>query len=80
LSDDADWAAEVWSMRPEVLEPLAHSIHVLLNEEFDNVSLQALWVGDRPNETKHLSIAELVALARSSRLGTKTRYVVDRAG
>src|SRR5215218_7675873 len=32
LADDADWDAEAWSMRPDILEPLARTVEVLLNE------------------------------------------------
>ena len=80
LSDDADWDAQACTMWPEILEPLAQAINAILIEGLKDVSLQALWGGDHPIETKHVSAKDLVALARSSQLGTKTRYVVDRAG
>jgi len=30
LSDDADWNAETWAMRPEIIEPLAQTLAELL--------------------------------------------------
>ncbi len=79
LTDDADWEAATWRMRPEILEPLADTIGALLATSLDHPSIQALWIGEATGETKHVSPNEVIALTRTSRLGTKTRYVIDRA-
>lgn len=80
LSDDADWNADCWAMRPEILDRLAETIRVLVEEGPARVTFEALWIGDAPQQTTNTTAAELVALARSSRLGTKTRYEVVRDG
>jgi hypothetical protein len=79
LSEDADWNAEFWSMRPEIRQPLARALEVLTTEGPAQIAVQALWVGDSPREEVHLSAQELVALAAAGRLGTRRRYLVERA-
>lgn len=77
LSDDADWNADTWLMRPEILEPLARTLQILADEGPATLFLEALWAGDAPLETARVTVTELVMLARSSRLGTRTRYEVS---
>jgi hypothetical protein len=79
LSDDADWNAGVWAMRPEVLEPLGRTLEVLAEQGPSVLAVQALWVGERSTEEIRVSGSELASLARRSQLGTRTRYVVERA-
>lgn len=79
LSDDADWNAEVWAMRPEVLEPLERTLEVLAYQGPERLAVQALWIGEQPELERRVSGSELASLARQSRLGTRTRYVVERA-
>ena len=74
LSDDAEWNADAWAMRPDILEQLARTVQILADEGPPNLCLEALWIGERPRETARVTAAELVMLARSSRLGTRTRY------
>lgn len=74
LSDDADWNAATWAMRPEILERLARTLQILADEGPSTLFLEALWVGETPVATTRVTAAELVMLARSSRLGTRTRY------
>jgi hypothetical protein len=74
LSDAADWDADFWDMRPEILEQLARTLQIVVDEGPPRLTVEALWDGETPRQTARLSGAELVALARTSRLGTKTRY------
>jgi len=74
LSDEADWNADAWAMRPEVLEQLARTLQILVEEGPPNLSVEALWVGEAPREIVQVTAAKLVTLARSSGLGTRTRY------
>lgn len=78
LSDDADWNADSWAMRPEILDRLAETIRVLVEEGPARLTIEALWIGEAPQQTTETTAAELVTLARSSRLGTRTRYEVVR--
>ena len=81
LGDDADWNAEAWAMRPEILEQLALTLQILADEGPPNLSVEALWAGEAPSETARVTPSELAELARSSRLGTRTRYeLAPRAG
>jgi hypothetical protein len=74
LSDDADWNADAWVMRPEILEQLARTLEILSDEGPPNLFVEALWLGEAPSVTTSVTRSELVELARSSRLGTRTRY------
>ena len=78
LSDDADWNADAWAMRPELLERLGRTLEVLAEHGPDTLSIEALWVGETARETIRVTPAKLAALGRASRLGTRTRYVIDR--
>ena len=72
LSDDADWDADFWAMRPEILEQLARTLQIVVDEDSRRLTVEVLWVGETPRQTARVTAAELVALTRSSRLGTKT--------
>jgi hypothetical protein len=74
LADDADWDADVWSMRPEVLEPLARTLLTLTQLGPEGMVIEALWQGEVPEREETVTPAELATLARTSQLGTHTRY------
>jgi hypothetical protein len=76
LADDADWDAPFWSMRPEVLEPLALTLEVVGAAAPHGFLVAALWVGDAPGEEKVVTLEELVSDTRAGRLGTRARYRV----
>jgi hypothetical protein len=76
LSDDADWNAEDWAFRDDVLDRLAGTLHRLVASVKDGVTVEALWIGDNVKETRSISAVDLVELARTNRLGTHTRYEV----
>lgn len=40
------------------------------------LTVEALWMGDRPDEDVHVTPNELMALAAAGHLGTRKRYVV----
>jgi hypothetical protein len=78
LSDDADWNAESWAMRPEAREALARTIEVPTRQGPSHLTIQAIWIGDISQEEVSVNPKELVALAAAGRLGTRTRYLVER--
>jgi hypothetical protein len=82
LSDEADWNADTWSMRPDVLDRLAATLEILAMRGPQGLIVEALWVGEVPKNTVSVTPGELAEVARSSRLGTRTRYAVvaDKAG
>src|SRR5688572_6056180 len=75
LSDDADWNAEVWALRDDVLDRLATTLQRLAAAVSGGVIVEALW-RDNVKETRSVSAADLVELARTNRLGTRARYEV----
>ena len=72
MRDDERRPAE--GERPEVLDQLAQTFQILIDEGLPRLTIEALWIGDTPRETVKVTAAEFVRLARSSRLGTRTRY------
>ena len=78
LTDQADWDADAWAMRPEVLEPLARTLSTLAERGPEGMTVEALWAGEKPAREQRVTIRELADLARASQLGTHTRYVLSR--
>ena len=78
LADDADWDADAWAMRPEILEPLARTLVAVAESGPDGMVVEALWQGETAEREQSVTPTELAALARSSKLGTHTRYRVSR--
>jgi len=76
LNDDADWDAATWAMQADAAERLAKAIEIVAAEGPSEFSLEALWVGDSAQDVVTLSSKELIAHARSSTLGTRTKYQV----
>jgi hypothetical protein len=76
LADDANWDAALWSMRPEVLDPLARTLEAVGESAPEGFTAAALWVGDTPRQEPVVSLEQLVAIARAGQLGTRTRYRV----
>jgi len=68
LSDQADWHADAWPMRPEILESLARTLEILAETGPTNLSVEALWLGEVPLKTVRVTTAELAELARTSGL------------
>jgi hypothetical protein len=77
LTDDADWDAPFWSMRPEALDPLAQTLEAVGAAAPEGFTVAALWAGDAPSQEQYVSLEGLIALARAGRLGTRTRYRVS---
>jgi hypothetical protein len=78
LSDDADWNAEAWAMRTDIIEPLAKTLEVLVRLGSQRIAVAALWAGDRPQQEFNITPADLARIIRTTGLGTKRRYVVER--
>ena len=60
LADDADWDAPFWSMRSEVLEPLAQTLGAVGTTMPDGFAFAALWVGDAPARERVVSLARII--------------------
>ena len=76
LNDDADWDAETWSMRSEVLDRLAATLETLAMRGPQGLVVEALWQGETAEKTVSVTPSELAEIAKSSGLGTRTRYTV----
>ena len=80
LSDDGDESGPAWSMRPDIVEPLALTLEALAHSGPLPLTLEALWVGDRPNSEVKVTPSDVAALVRGQALGTTVRYISERAG
>ena len=78
LAENADWDAEVWAMRSDVLEPLARTLSSLAEAGPEGMVVEALWQGEKSEREERVTPRELAALALRSGLGTHTRYLVSR--
>jgi hypothetical protein len=76
LTDDADWNAEHWSMRADVLERLVAILRAVHEAGVKEFTAGALWVGDSGVE-EQVSFADLLHLVATQRLGTKVMYRVS---
>lgn len=76
LTDDADWNASSWDVTDVGTKRLVATISYLGTMLPDGFQLQALWAGDTPLEVKRVSLDEMVDIASSGGLGTRTTYEV----
>ncbi len=79
LTDEADWEAPYWSLRADMLEPLASMLHGIASAGLDEFTLEALWSGEEPDREEQVSVSELLACIRSGQVGTRTRYQIRPA-
>ena len=79
LTDDADWNAPAWDIRPVLLPYLANTLRFISERAPNGFILEALWAGDKPGENLELSLDELLNLVRANRIGTRARYNVRAA-
>ena len=77
LADSADWDAPTWDMIPDTLPRLASILCAIRQHTTAGFSFDALWIGESPAEERRTTFDELLCLAEQSRLGTKTRYLVE---
>lgn len=75
LTDDAGWDEPFWSLRPEILEPLACTLEAVAAGGVSEFRVEALW-GMEPLEDREVSPGEMSGLARAGQIGTRTRYHV----
>jgi len=69
--------APTWDMVPSTLQRLAGILRSIRQQASSGFSFEALWVGESPTEERRVTIDELAHFAEQSKLGTKTRYLVE---
>jgi hypothetical protein len=78
LSDHADFSADTWDLRADVVEPLTHALR-LLGEEAHGFTFQAVWAGDAIESTSGVTLREFLAEVRANKIRNAHEYVVGRA-
>jgi len=79
LTDAADWEAEYWSLRSDVLPSLAEVLEAISEHGVEEFTIEARWSGDSVGREQQVSTPEMLARIREGRLGTRTRYTVRPA-
>lgn len=77
LSDNADWNAEFWSMRPEVLEPLAATLQAVVKGGISCLTVEAVWNAEQASLERRMSLEEFIEEVRAGRIRTRTRYQLN---
>jgi hypothetical protein len=77
LADSADWDAPTWDMIPDTLPRLVDTLRAIRQHTTAGFSFDALWIGESPAEELRTTFDELLHLVERSRLGTKTRYLIE---
>jgi len=77
LADSADWRSPTWDMVPSTLPRLARILRAIRQQASSGFSFEALWGSEVSTEERHVTIDDLATLTEQSKLGTKTRYVVE---
>jgi len=80
LADSADWDAPTWDMIPDRLPRLASTLQAIRQHTTAGFSFDPLWIGESPAEKWRTTFDELLRLVEQSRLGTKTRYLIEWEG
>lgn len=79
LAEDADWDDDgVWKMEPDARGLLARTLEILGAHGPQSWVFKASFGGDKPLRTQNVTLEELAALTRESKLGQRTEYVVHR--
>lgn len=76
LTDDADWNAPTWDIRPALLPHFAHTLKFIFEQAPKGFILEALWADYKPLENLELMLDELLDLVWANRIGTRARYIV----
>ena len=77
LTDNADWNDEFWDFQISLLPPTAKLLADICERVPNGFTVEALWAGDKPEETLTVSLAELSNLVLKNQIKTKAKYVVE---
>jgi hypothetical protein len=78
MADDADWSDQTWKLESKVLSGLAAACE-LLDREANGFTLQAYWIGERPEARVRVALREVLADIHENRVRNKHVYVVGKA-
>ena len=77
LTDDADWEADYWDLRPALRGPLAETVRRVGGRMPEGFTLEALWAGDSYTSERECRLKDLVDAISDNRLGTHVRHTVS---
>jgi len=76
LAESADWNAPTHDMTPDAASRLAATLAWITSHYRAPLAVEVVWDGDGIEVEEQVDATALAELARTSRLGTRTRYVV----
>jgi hypothetical protein len=71
LAETANWDAPTWDMIPSTLPRLAGTLRTIRQQTSCGFSFEALWIGESPDEERHVTIDELAALVEGSKVAPR---------
>jgi len=78
LTEQADWDAEYWDFDSKYLIEYSKELEQLISKSVEGIEFQAMWVGEQPDKFLELSPDEFLEIIRSNKIGTSTRYIVNK--
>jgi len=79
LADGADWHAQIWELRLDLLPDLALALLFISELASDGYIFEAVWAGDRPKKNVEATLNEMLEIVQRNSIGTRTRYTVRAA-
>ena len=79
LSDDADWNAQHWSLRPELLSALNETVTKVFAESHQGIAFAASWIGERPAKTIAVTLTDLADAILHNRVPNGTVIEVQKS-
>ena len=77
LADSADWEAPTWDTIPDTLPRHSATLRAIRQHTTAGIIFDALWIGESPADERRTTFDEVLHLVEQSRLGTKTRYMIE---
>ena len=78
LTDQADWDAEYWDFESDFLQQYAQKLENLISKSESGITFEALWANENPQNFVELSPTEFLQIVRSNKIGTQTKYFVNK--
>jgi hypothetical protein len=79
LTDETDWNAPTWDIRPELLPYLALTLLFISEQALSGYTFEAIWGGDKWERSHEVSLNEMLEIVQKNQIGTKERYIVGAA-
>jgi hypothetical protein len=76
MLESADWSADTWDLRPELLPALARAISVLASHQIEGFTFEAMWAGDQAKAEQQVTLKELLQDIEANKIKNKVIFVL----